>query len=207
MGLYADQFLPRFTDVALGKAMEPTRERVVAGLRGVVLEIGFGSGRNLSRLPEDVTRVLAVEPAAVAVRLAERRIASARVPVEIIGADARELALPDTSVDSVLVTWSLCSIPEVERALSEAFRVLRPGGALHFVEHGRSPRPRTAEWQDRLTPLWKRVMGGCHLNRPVDQLIGRAGFSVDELETYNMGGSDLVAFAYEGVASKPAASR
>jgi len=202
MGFYQEQVLPRFTDVALGRHMEPIRARVATGLGGEVLEIGFGSGRNLPHLSPAVTRLLAVEPAPAGPRLAAGRIGAAPFPVELVGADGEDLPLPDTSVDHALVTWTLCTIPDVERTLRETLRVLRPGGTLHFVEHGRSPTPRIAQWQDRLTPLWGRLFGGCHLNRTIDQLITGAGFRLDTLETYRMGGGELAGFAYEGVASK-----
>ncbi len=123
--------------------------------------------------------------------------------MEFVGTDGQDLPLPDGSIDHVLVTWTLCTIPNVDRSLEEAGRVLRPGGTLHFVEHGRSPRAGVAQWQDRLTPLWGKVFGGCHLNRPMDALIERAGLTLDTLRTYNMGGPELMGFAYEGIASKP----
>ena len=204
MGFYTEQVLPRLTDIVLGRPMEEVRARVSATLAGDVLEIGFGSGRNLPHLPPDVTRLLAVEPAAGGRALAARRIAAAGVPVAFVGADARELGLPDGSVDHVLVSWSLCTIPDVDVALGEVRRVLRPGGALHFVEHGRSSNRRVARWQDRLTPLWSHAFGGCHLNRPVDRLITEAGLQLDHLRTYRFGRPELVGFAYEGTASKPA---
>jgi ubiquinone/menaquinone biosynthesis C-methylase UbiE len=200
MGFYNDQVLPRFTDVALGKALVETRQRVTAGLSGDVLEIGFGSGRNVPHLPPTVNRLLAVEPASVGRKLARRRIADAYMPVEFVGADGQELPLPDGSIDHVLVTWTLCTIPDVDRALREVHRVLHPEGTLHFVEHGRSPQPRVAQWQDRLTPLWGKFFGGCHLNRPIDALIERAGLTLDTVRTYNMGGPEFIGYAYEGVA-------
>jgi len=203
MGFYNDQVLPRFTDVALGKPMEATRARVVGDLNGEVLEIGFGSGRNLPHVPASVTRFLAVEPAMVGRKLAAKRIAATHVPVEFIGLDGQDVPLPDESVDHVLVTWTLCTIPDVDRALGEARRVLRPGGTLHFIEHGRSRRASVARWQDRLTPVWGKLFGGCHLNRPIDEIIAAAGLTIDQLDTYTMGGPELVGFAYEGTASKP----
>jgi ubiquinone/menaquinone biosynthesis C-methylase UbiE len=202
MGFYNDQVLPRFTDLTLGTLMDDTRQRVTAGLAGDVLEIGFGSGRNLPHLPASVNRLLAVEPAPVGRKLASRRIAEAPIPVEFVGADGQELPVPDSSVDHVLVTWTLCTIPDVDRALREIHRVLQPGGALHFVEHGRSPRPNVAQWQDRLTPLWGVLFGGCHLNRSIDALIEGAGLELAAIRTYNMGGPELMGFAYEGVATK-----
>jgi ubiquinone/menaquinone biosynthesis C-methylase UbiE len=202
MGFYDDQVLPRFIDVMLGKRMEDVRARVTAGLSGEVLELGFGSGRNLPHTPAAVNRLLAVEPAAACRTLAAERVAGAPFPVDWIGLDGQDLPLESESVDHVLVTWTLCTIPDVDRALRETCRVLRPGGTLHFVEHGRSPRARVAEWQDRLTPLWGRIFGGCHLNRSIDVLIGEAGLTVSAMETYTMGGPELFSFAYEGRALK-----
>jgi ubiquinone/menaquinone biosynthesis C-methylase UbiE len=202
MGLYADQVLPRFIDVTLGKFMDETRARVTAGLAGEVLEIGFGSGRNVPHLPATVTRLLAVEPAMLGRQLAGRRVADAKMPVEFVGADGQDLSIADESVDHVLMTWTLCTVPDVDRVLGEIRRVLVPGGTLHFVEHGRSPRPNVARWQDRLTPLWGKVFGGCHLNRPISALIEESGLTLDAVRTYKMGAPELVGFAYEGVASK-----
>jgi ubiquinone/menaquinone biosynthesis C-methylase UbiE len=202
MGFYEDQVLPRFIDVMLGKGMEDVRARVAAGLSGDVLELGFGSGRNLPHTPASVTRLLAVEPAAASRTLAAQRVAEAPFPVDWIGLDGQDLPLKSESVDHVLVTWTLCTIPDVERALRESHRVLRPGGTLHFVEHGRSPRAPVAKWQDRLTPLWGKVFGGCHLNRSIDTLIEGSGLTVSTMETYNMGGPELFGFAYEGTALK-----
>jgi SAM-dependent methyltransferase len=187
MAFYTEQVLPRFTDVMLGKAMEPTRARVCHGLSGEVLELGFGSGRNLPHLPPEVTRVLAVEPAAVGRGLAAGRIAAAGIPVEFVGEDGEELALSDSSVDHAVVTWTLCTIPDVDRALAEVRRVLRPGGTLRFVEHGLSPNPGVARWQDRLTPVWGKLFGGCHLNRPIDEVVRRSGLTLETIRTYNMG--------------------
>lgn len=202
MGFYDEQVLPRIIDVALGKPMDPVRSEVTASLEGEVLEVGFGSGRNLPHLPPAVTRLLAVEPASVGRKLAAGRIAASPVPVEVVGLDGQSLDLDDASVDHVLVTWTLCTIPDVERALAEMHRVLRPGGQLHFVEHGRSPKPHVARRQDRLTPLWGRLFGGCHLNRPIAELVSGVGFVTVELATYRMAGPETVGFSYRGVAAK-----
>ncbi len=204
MGFYDNQVLPRLVDLALGRPMEEARARVTAGLSGEVLEIGFGSGRNLPHLPAGVTRLLAVEPAATGRDLASRRVAAAPCAVEFIGEDGQSLVLPDASVDHVLTTWTLCTIPDVERALREIHRVLRPGGTLHFTEHGRSPSPAIARWQDRLTPAWSRLVGGCQLNRQIDDLIANSGLALEPVRHYRMSRLPLISFAYEGVATRPA---
>lgn len=206
-GFYTDRVLPRITDLALGKPMDETRARVASGLSGEVLEIGFGSGRNLRHLPPTVTRLLAVEPASGGPKLAKTRIAAAACPVELIGLDGQSIPLADAAVDHVLITWTLCTIPDAGAALREAIRVLRPGGTLHFVEHGRSPDPKVARRQDQLNPVWRKVFGGCNLNRSASELLQAAGFQLDELRTYQTPGPGPKApgFMYEGVASKPLA--
>lgn len=200
MGVYSDQVLPRVIDVLLGRQVDPIRARVAAGLSGEVLEVGFGSGRNVPHLPAGVTRLVAVDPATLGRQMAAGRIAARGVPVDFVGLDGQSLPLEDASVDHVLVTWTLCTIPDVGQALREMHRVLRPGGSLHFVEHGRSPDDRSARLQDRVTPLWKRAVGGCHLNRPIPNLVTNAGFEIEQLESYRDNGPELFARFYEGVA-------
>src|SRR5262249_7879210 len=155
-----------------------------AGLDGEVAEIGFGSGLNVPHYPPAVRRVRAVDPATLGRKLAAERLAAAQVEVEFVGLDGQRLPLADHSVDHVLATWPLCSLPRPALALAEIRRVLRPGGALHFVEHGRHPDPQVARWQDRLTPLQRRVAGGCHLNRPIDALVRSSGLELTKLTNY-----------------------
>jgi ubiquinone/menaquinone biosynthesis C-methylase UbiE len=203
MGWYRDQVLPRCTDILLGgREFTPVRARVAADLAGKVLEIGFGSGLNVPHYPAAVTLVQAVDPATVGRKLAARRLAASQVPVEFIGLDGQTLPLESASVDHVLVTWTMCTIPDVDSALREMHRVLRPGGQVHFVEHGRSPDPGVARWQDRLTPLQRRLFGGCHLNRPIDRLLSRAGFSLTRMDNYYLAGLKPLGYSYEGVATK-----
>lgn len=204
MGFYDDQVLPRVLDLALGRQTRAIRARATVGLSGEVLEIGFGSGRNLPHLPAGVSRLLAVEPATVGRGLAARRIAAAPFPVEFIGADGQALPLADASVDHVLTTWTLCTIPDVEQALYEIHRVLRPGGTMRFTEHGRSPKRTAARWQDRLNPTWSRFVGGCQLNRQIDDLIEKSGLTMESASTYPIVGTAALGFAYEGVAVKSA---
>lgn len=202
-GLYAERVLPRIADVALsGRAFARSRERFASGLEGEVLEVGFGSGRNVPYYPATVRRVRAVDPSLPGRKLAAKRVAASQVPVEFVGLDGESLLVEDARVDHVLTTWTLCTIPDVERALGEMCRVLRPGGALHFVEHGRAPDPKVARWQDRLTPMQRRVAGGCHLNRPIDELIAGAGLHVARIENYYLRGPKVLGYMFECVATK-----
>jgi SAM-dependent methyltransferase len=203
MGLYGDQLLPRLCNVLLaGEGFSRIRRRVASGLSGTVLEVGFGSGLNVPFYPSELETVLAVDPATLGRSLAAERVRKSPVHVEYVGLDGETLPLASQSVDHVLVTWTLCTIPDVHKALREMHRVLRPEGQLHFAEHGRSPDPRIASWQDRLTPLQRRWAGGCHLNRPVDQLIEGAGFVISSLETFFISGPRPFGHMYEGAATK-----
>ena len=203
MGWYEDRVLPRVVDVALrGKQFDRVRARVASGLDGEVLEVGFGSGRNVPHYPASVRRVRAVDPATLGRDLAADRVAASPVPVEYVGLDGEVLPLDDASVDHVLTTWTLCTIPAVDRALDEMRRVLRPGGTLRFVEHGRSPDAGVARWQDRLTPIQRRVFGGCHLNRPIDRMLADAGLTITQLDTYYLPGPKPFGYLYEGAAAK-----
>ena len=203
MGWYRDRVLPRLVDATMDtQANREIRARVCAGLTGEVLEIGFGSGLNLPWLPAAVTRLHAVDPSVTGARLAAGRISECRFPVEQAGLDGQQLLLADGSVDSALSTWTLCTVPDAVQALRELRRVLRPGGRLHFVEHGAAPDAGVRRWQDRLDPVQQRVAGGCHLDREVPLLIERAGLRVERVETYYVPGEPrLVGSTYEGVAS------
>jgi len=204
VSFYGDQVLPRIVNVLLAnREFMQVRQRVAAGLSGQVLEVGFGSGLNVPFYPRGVRRVLAVDPATVGRRLAAKRVAASAVPIEFVGLDGERLPLDSESIDHVLVTWTMCTIPDVERALLEMHRVLRPGGRVHFAEHGRSPEPRVAQWQDRLNPLQRVWAGGCNLNRPIDRLIAGAGFELSRLENFSMKGPKPFGYMYEGIASKP----
>jgi ubiquinone/menaquinone biosynthesis C-methylase UbiE len=204
MGLYSGQLLPRATDVIMaGKQFGPVRARVAAGLDGEVVEIGFGSGLNIAYYPPAVRRVRAVDPATLGRKLASKRLATSPAPVEFAGLDGQHLPVDSESVDHVLATWTLCSIPQPERALAEIHRVLRPGGGFHFAEHGRSPDPKVARWQDRLTPIQRRLAGGCHLNRPIQTLIEASGLELAKIGNYYLQGPKAFSYMYEGVAVKP----
>jgi ubiquinone/menaquinone biosynthesis C-methylase UbiE len=203
MGLYGDQILPRLADLMLRRAdYAKLRARVAAGLDGEVLEVGFGSGLNVPHYPTSVTRVRAVDPATVGRKLAADRVATSPVPVEYVGLDGEDLPVDDATVDHVLTTWTLCTIPDLDRALREIRRVLRPGGSLHFLEHGLSPDAAVAKWQNRLTPVQKVVAGGCHLNRPIDRLVAAADLTIDHVDNYYVRGPKAFGYMYEGTATR-----
>jgi ubiquinone/menaquinone biosynthesis C-methylase UbiE len=190
MGFYGDQALPRILHaVGRMKAVVPLRERVCSGLEGDVVEIGFGSGPNVPFYPSSVRRVAAVEPADVGWKLAAERLRASSIPVERSGLDVQSLPFDDDSFDTALSTWTMCSIPDIERALAEVRRVLKPGGTLCFVEHGLAPDERVRRWQHRLEPLQKRLFGGCHLTREIPELLRDAGFEIIELDVFYEDGS------------------
>jgi ubiquinone/menaquinone biosynthesis C-methylase UbiE len=203
VGFYSERLLPRITDRMLGThEFSLIRARVAAGLDGEVLEVGFGSGLNVPHYPQAVTKVLAVDPAIGGRKLAAARVAASAVPVEYVGLDGQALALPPDSIDHVLTTWTLCTIPDPAGALREIGRVLRAGGTLHFVEHGLSPELAVARWQDRLTPIQRRIAGGCHLNRPIERLIAESGLELGLVRTYYLAGPRAFGYLSEGTATK-----
>jgi ubiquinone/menaquinone biosynthesis C-methylase UbiE len=202
MGFYARYVLPKLIDLAMrNKEMACQRAEWIPHARGDVLEIGIGSGLNLPFYSNEVRRIVGVDPSLELQALARRRLTGGPTNLEFVSQSA-ELRLPlaDGSMDSVVVTWSLCSIENPAKALSEMRRVLKPTGNLIFIEHGRAPESRVAVWQERLTPLWKRVAGGCHLNRKVDHLISGAGFQISELRTFYMKGPRPMTYTYQGIA-------
>ncbi len=180
--------------------MEKERPGVVAEAFGEVLEIGFGSGLNIPYY-KNVTKLYAVDPSEELYGLSLALVKGAPFPVEYIAASAEEIPLPKETVDAVVSTWSLCSIPHPEVALKEIYRLLKPKGKFLFIEHGKSPREGLATWQNRLTPLSKACLGGCHLNREIDTLIQQAGFKIIKVEKFPLPSKPL-AFMYKGVAVK-----
>ena len=201
MGVWTDHVVPRIVDRTCGLAqLASPRQRVLDGLRGDVVEIGFGSGHSLASYPAGVTRVWAVEPSATARRLAAERIASVGFPVEFVELDGDRIELPDDCADGAVSTYTLCTVPSPLRTLHELRRVLRSDGRLHIVEHGLSPDPAVARWQHRLTPIQRRVCGGCHFDRPIAELVATAGFRIVELRNSQLPGLKTAGYLYELIA-------
>lgn len=206
MRFYRHSLLPHLINLAM-KNKEATRYRrgLLPLAQGRVLEVGVGSGLNLPFYGPQVTHLLGLDPSPELLELARRHTAGARFPVEFLLASAEDLPLGSASFDTVVSTFTLCSIPDVRLALREMRRVLKPGGKLLFVEHGLAPDPGVQRWQRRLTPLWRPISGGCHLDRKMDRLIAEAGFRMETLTTEYAKGPRLATFMYRGVAS-PAGS-
>ncbi|MGW6980846.1 class I SAM-dependent methyltransferase [Streptomyces sp. NPDC054932] len=204
MGFYADQAVPRILNAACGaKTARPLRRRVCEGLSGEVVEIGFGAGHNVPFYPPGIKGVAAVEPSDVAWRLAAKRVRDSRVPVRRAGLDGQSLPFEDGGFDCALSTWTLCTIPDAVAALRELRRVLRPGGTLHFLEHGLAPEGdwRVRRRQRRLEPLNMRILGGCHLTRSAPDLLRAAGFTITALDVFYEEGAPKFLCAYSlGVA-------
>lgn len=198
---YERRILPPLLAATMGQAIfRPYRARLGARARGAVLELGIGSGLNLPFYGPDVTSVHGVDPSAALLERAARAGEAAGRRLELAQAPAEQLPFDAARFDTVVTTWTLCTIPDPVAALREARRVLRPGGCLLFAEHGLSPDAGVAWWQNAITPIWKRCAGGCHANRPIERLICSAGFQVDGLQTGYARGPRALAFMYEGTA-------
>jgi ubiquinone/menaquinone biosynthesis C-methylase UbiE len=205
VGVWNDHIFPPLMDRVLRTPeVNARRAKLCQGLNGRVLEIGFGTGLNLRHYPRGVTEILVVEPSASAMRLAEPRTAAVSATINHLGLDGAQLDLPDESVDCVLSSYTLCTIPDVDEALLEISRVLKPQGALHFLEHGRAPTESVRRWQRRLHPIHSRIAAGCHLDRPIDHLISNAGLSIRELETGYGQGPRPFSYLYRGRALRAA---
>jgi len=200
MGFYQDQVVPLLTNLSMrNKYLVAYRDRIVPAAAGRVLEVGIGSGINLPRYSSNVQHLIGLEPSPKLLGMA-RHAGRRSFPLDLIEGSAEEIPRETASVDTVVTTWTLCTIPDAGRALHEMRRVLKPGGRLLFVEHGRAPDPNVVWWQDWLTPMWKRMGGGCHLNRAIGSLIESAGFRFERCETGYMRGPKPMTFMYEGSA-------
>ncbi len=201
MGFYREHIVPHLVNLAMRNSeLSPYRERVLRAAEGRVLEIGIGAGPNLKFYPPRVKEILALEPSTKLTEMARRRASDSSLCVTFLEASAEAIPLEGSSVDTVVMTWTLCSIADASEALREMRRVLKPSGQLLFVEHGQAPEESVRKWQDHLTPVWKRIAGGCHLNRPIPALLERAGFHITHLTTGYMKGPKPMTFLYEGSA-------
>lgn len=201
MGFYQERIIPYLVQRAMRQeSLVPYRERVVSGAGGRILEVGIGSGVNLRYYGDRAEHVIGLDPSAKLLEVAAEAERRARLSIELVKGSAEMIPLEDKSIDTVLTTWTLCSIPDVNHALSEMRRVLKPNGRLLFVEHGLSPDDKVRRWQEWLNPMWRRVAGGCNLNRAVTQLIEVAGFRIERVDTGYMKGPRPMTFMYEGCA-------
>ena len=200
MSFYGRRILPWGIDIAMkNRAAAERRTRLLPAARGRVLEIGVGSGHNLAHYPATVDRVVGLDPSPELLAKARRRLGAAAVPVELVEHSAEAIPFDDGDFDTVVSTWTLCSIPDAAAALAEVRRVLKPNGAFLFVEHGRAPSAAVARWQSRLNPIWSRLSGGCNLDRPIDALVRAAGFRLAAFECgYLDGGPRLLSYSFMG---------
>lgn len=204
MGIYGEHVLPRLVDITCGtSAFDRWRARITDGLEGTIVEIGFGSGLNVPVYPSTITKVYAVEPAALGRKLAQKRIDASPIPIEHIGLDGQSLPLEDDSCDGALCTFTLCTIPDVESALAELRRVIKPGGRFHFLEHGLATDAKVAARQQRIDPLQVRFAGGCHLTRNPSELVQAAGFRIEEVSSRFGKGPKAWSWFTEGKAINP----
>jgi ubiquinone/menaquinone biosynthesis C-methylase UbiE len=203
VGVYERWILPRLLDFSMrNRLLDYYRQRTIEMARGLVLEVGVGSGLNLRFYSRAVDRVCGIDLSPELLRLAHTRTADTLVPVSLLQASAEYVPFAGATFDAIVMTWTLCSIANPVAALMEMRRVLKPGGQLLFVEHGLSPEIRTARWQHRLTPYWKRIGGGCHLDRKMDDLIRATGFQINAVETGYMKGPKFWTFMYLGRATE-----
>ena len=203
VGVYERWILPRLLDLSMrNRLLDHYGQRTIETARGLVLEVGVGSGLNLRFYSRAVDRVCGIDLSPELLRLAHTRTADAVVPVSLLRASAEHLPFAVAVFNTVVMTWTLCSIASPLAALIEMRRVLKPGGDLFFVEHGLSPELRIARWQHWLTPCWKRIGGGCHLDRKMDDLIRAAGFQTNAVETGYMKGPKSWTFMYQGSATE-----
>jgi len=204
VGFYHHYIFPRLLDLAMASPMlRRPRDRTLAPARGRILEIGFGTGRNLAHYPPTVRCIEAIDPDLDLDRLSLPRIAHASIEVDFHHLNAEHLPFEATSFDTVVSTFTLCSIPDVVHALGEVRRVLKPGGQFLFLEHGRAPDARVVRWQGRLNRLWMPLAGGCHLNRPVRELVSDAGLEIGPVQDYYLARTPkFVGYLTEGVATR-----
>lgn len=201
MGWYDKHVLPKLIE---GGCSQPLlmqlRARYVPEARGKVLEIGIGTGLNLAYYDADNVQLTGLDPAAELTGRARDRAEALNLPVDMLGVSGESIPAEDQTFDALVCTWTLCSIPNVSAALAEMHRVVKPGGKLFFIEHGASPDASVARWQQRIEPFWKLIAGGCHLTRSADELIGEAGFEIQQQESGYLPGPKIATYMTHGIA-------
>ncbi|MEL7054231.1 MAG: class I SAM-dependent methyltransferase [Cyanobacteria bacterium J06588_5] len=203
MGLYSRLIFPRLLELSMSsESMTTYRKQLLAEVSGDVLEIGFGTGLNLPHYSAAVTSLTTVDPNEGMGSIAQKRIDASAIPVTVKTLSGEELPMADASFDNVVCTWTLCSIPNIEKALSEAYRVLKPGGRFFFIEHGLSDEPGIQTWQNRLTPIQRVVADGCHLDRKMDELVRAAFDEVEVSEFYGENLPKVMGYFYQGIGTK-----
>ncbi len=201
MSFYQDRIVPHLINLAMrNRQLVPYRKRVISAAQGRVLEIGIGSGANIPFYGSSSHELIGLEPAPRLIAMAQRASSKSGLPVTLIEGSSEAIPLDSASVDTVVSTWTLCSIPDAVVALREMRRVLKPGGRFLFSEHGLAPDPGMQRWQNWLDPAWKRLAGGCHLNRAINRLVEEAGFRIEQLDTGYLAGRNPMTFMYEGAA-------
>jgi ubiquinone/menaquinone biosynthesis C-methylase UbiE len=202
MGYYQKWIVPAVIDLSMrNKRLRPYRERVAGAAEGHVLDVGVGSGLNLPFYARQAREIFGLDPSPALLARAGGNAQHLNIPVHLLEGSAERIPLADRSMDTIVLTWTGCSISDIRTALGEMRRVLKPGGRLLFVEHGRAPEAGVARWQDRLDPFWHRFSGGCHLNRKTDDLLFEGGFRIDRLEIGYIPGPRIMTFLYEGAAT------
>ena len=202
MGFYNERILPHVINLAMrNRELGPYRRRVVSQAQGRVLEIGIGSGLNLPLYGPRVESILGLDPAPRLIDMAQEAANRSTIPVTLITGSAQAIPIDAGSIDTLVTTWTLCTVPDAMMALRDMRRVLTPNGQLLFVEHGSAPEANVCKWQNCLNPVWKKIAGGCHLNRPIRTLIEEAGFRMIRLDTGYAKGPRPMTFFYEGCAA------
>ena len=203
MGLYSNLIVPYCIDFAMsGSDLSEYRQQLLADVSGDILEIGFGTGLNLPYYPDKIDKITTIDPNPGMRRLARSRIEASEITVDYKVLNGESIPLADASFDSVVCTWTLCSIPLVDRAIAEIYRLLKPGGKFYFIEHGLSHEDSIKVWQNRLTPVQKIIADGCHLNRQIDAIVRRKFVNLTVEQFYAPKLPKVIGYMYRGVAIK-----
>ncbi len=203
MGFYSNLIIPYCIDFAMsGSTLGEYRQQLLADVSGEILEIGFGTGLNLPHYPDNVTKITTIDPNAGMQKLARSRIAASNISVDHKVLNGESLPMADASFDSVVCTWTLCSIPQADKAIAEVYRLLKSGGKFFFIEHGLSYEPKIQAWQNRLTPVQKAIADGCHLNRQIEHIVQQKFNDVAVEQFYAPKLPKVIGYMYRGIAVK-----